>query len=94
MLLETGILITGLVIAVVLVCLLIKVNNLSKKIDKLSQPVVNIDEEAAMLIAEKLASIPLVETNKYDAIATAMNNADSVCDDDKLSEIIRSIANS
>lgn len=74
--LETGILITGLVIAVVLVCLLVKVNNLSKKIDKLSRPVVNIDEEAAMLIAEKLASIPISKTNQYDAISAVVNNAD------------------
>lgn len=71
--LETGILITGIVIAVLLVCLLVKLNNLSKK---LSRPVVNIDEEAAMLIAEKLASIPISKTNKYDAISAVVNNAD------------------
>lgn len=74
--LDAGIIITGLVIAVVLVCLLVKVNKLSKKIDKLSRPVVNIDEEAAMLIAEKLASIPISKTNKYDAISAVVNNAD------------------
>ena len=92
--LETGILITGIVIAVVLVCLLVKVNSLSKKIDNLSQPVINIDEKAAKLIAEQLVSIPIVETNKYDAISVAMNNADSIGDDSELSTIIRSIANS
>ena len=92
--LETGILITGIVVAVVLVCLLVEVNNLSKKIDKLSRPVVNIDEETAKLIAEQLASMPIVETYKYDAICTAMNNADSVGDDSQLSSIIQFIASS
>lgn len=92
--LETGILITGIVIAVIFICLLVKVNNLTKKIDKLSRPVINIDEESAKLIAEQLASISIVEKNKYDAISAAMNNADSVCDDAKLLAIIQSIANS
>ena len=74
--LDAGLIITGLVIAVVLACLLVKVNKLSKKIHKLSRPVVNIDEDAAMLIAEKLASIPISKTNKYDAISAVVNNAD------------------
>lgn len=89
--LETGILITGIVIAVVLVCLLVKVNNLSKKIDKLSRPIVNIDEEAAMLIAEKLASIPISETNKYDAISAVVNNADKFESAFAAEDIIESI---
>ena len=89
--LETGILITGLVIAVVLVCLLVKVNKLSKKIDKLSQPVVNIDEEAAKLIAKQLASMTIVETNKYDAISAIMNNADKLENAFAAENIIKSI---
>ncbi len=89
--LETGILITGLVIAVVLVCLLVKVNKLSKKIDKLSRPVVNIDEEAAKLIAKQLASMTIVETNKYDAISAIMNNADKLENAFAAENIIKSI---
>lgn len=89
--LETGILITRLVIAVVLVCLLVKVNKLSKKIDKLSQPVVNIDEEAAKLIAKQLASMTIVETNKYDAISAIMNNADKLENAFAAENIIKSI---
>lgn len=86
--LETGILITGIVIAVLLVCLLVKLNNLSKK---LSRPVVNIDEEAAMLIAEKLASIPISKTNKYDAISAVVNNADKFESAFAAEDIIESI---
>ena len=89
--LETGILITGLVIAVVLVCLLVKVNKLSKKMDKLSRPVVNIDEEAAKLIAKQLASMTIVETNKYDAISAIMNNADKLENAFAAENIIKSI---
>lgn len=89
--LETGILITGLIIAVVLVCLLVKVNKLSKKIDKLSRPVVNIDEEAAKLIAKQLASMTIVETNKYDAISAIMNNADKLENAFAAENIIKSI---
>ena len=85
---ETGILITGIVIAVLLVCLLVKLNNLSKK---LSRPVVNIDEEAAMLIAEKLASIPISKTNKYDAISAVVNNADKFESAFAAEDIIESI---
>ena len=89
--LDAGIIITGLVIAVVLVCLLVKVNKLSKKIDKLSRPVVNIDEEAAKLIAKQLASMTIVETNKYDAISAIMNNADKLENAFAAENIIKSI---
>ena len=86
--LETGILITGIVIAVLLVCLLVKLHNLSQK---LPRPVVNIDEEAAMLIAEKLASIPISKTNKYDAISAVVNNADKFESAFAAEDIIESI---
>lgn len=59
-----------LALVVILVALLIfKVTRLSKQVSLLSQPIIHIDVEAANVIAEQLASMTLVETNKYDAIS-------------------------
>lgn len=55
------------IITVLLVASIIMLAYVVFKIRHLSQPVIRIDEQAAKIIAEQLASMPS-PTNKYDAI--------------------------
>lgn len=83
-----------LALVVILVALLIfKVTRLSKQVSLLSQPIIHIDVEAANVIAEQLASMTLVETNKYDAISAAMNESGNI-GDYQLRNIVEIIINS
>ena len=83
-----------LVLIIILVALLFfKVIWLSKQVSLLPQPIIHIDTEAANIIAKQLASMTIVETNKYDAVSAAMNKLDNF-DAFYLDSIVESILNS
>lgn len=70
-----------LVIILISICFLVnKLNYVIKKLNHLSQPIFQIDEKSAKIIAERLSQEWFVPKNKYDAICELAKQSSNIED--------------